>query len=184
MSFNPHVKRSSSPAKSITSPYGVCRTSNAKPDTRKGWTYKARQQYVTGRFDDLQATNTVPPINHKVEQVVRGLAYGLCIQNTSTNVGHMINDDPYSVVHIGKMVGGKLRPHAGAVTRLAMMGYSAQTLLENVSRCRMVGDDGYKHPVIAPDEDGNLYCALEFLRVEAWHLVFNTAICGTTGWYI
>lgn len=184
MSFNPHAVKSGRTQSTKPNHSAPPRTSNAKPDTRKGWTYKARQQYVAGRFDDLQATNTTQPYNHKVEQVIRGLTYGLKIQNTTTNATAMCNWDPYAVVHIGKMVGSKLRPHAGAVTRLAMMGYSAQTLLENISRCRMVGADGYKHPVIAPDEDGNLYCALEFLRVEAWHLVFNTAKCGTTGEYV
>ena len=170
-----NIKRNATPRKAMTAPYGC--TSNAKPEQRTGWTYKARQQYVAGRFNGLEATNTVPPINHKVEQVMRGMCFGLSIQNTATNATHLQNDDPFAVVHIGyQLPCGKLRPSPDAVTRLAMMGYSAQLLLENISRISMVADDGTKHPVIAPDEDGSLYCALEFLRVEAWHLVFNTPV--------
>lgn len=168
-----NIKRNATPNKTITAPYGC--TSNAKPEQRTGWTYKARQQYVTGRFDDVTPTNKVQPINHKVEQVMRGLCFGLRIQNTTTNATHMQLSDPYAPLHIGKQLPcGKLRPLADSVTRLAMMGYSAQKLLENISRVSMIAEDGTKHPVIAPDEDGNLYCALEFLRIEAWHMVFNT----------
>lgn len=162
MSFNPQQNRRTSNVKSVQS-----------TEQRKGWTYKARQRYVAGRFDELKPVNTVPAVNHKVEQVMRGLAYGLMHQNTATNVTHMQNTDPYSVIAIGTIKAGKLYPFAGAVTRLAMMGYSAQRLLENISRLSMVDDEGNKHPVIAQDEDGILYCALEFLRVEAWHLVFG-----------
>lgn len=167
-----NIKRNATPNKAMTAPYGC--TSNAKPEQRTGWTYKARQQYVAGRFNGLEATNTVPPSNHKVEQVMRGMCFGLSIQNTATNTTHLQNDDPFAVVQIGyQLPCGKLRPSPDSVTRLAMMGYSAQLLLENISRISMVADDGTKHPVIAPDEDGQLYCALEFLRVESWHLVFG-----------
>lgn len=137
-----------------------------------GWSFRNQRAYLRGRFDDVAYIGNIP-FNHKVEQVARGMTFGLEAQTPSVQASALLHSDPFGTVLIGNIRNGVAYPLAGAVTRLATMGLSAGAILSYIQCMRIEADDGSKHPCVSHDDEGNLYCPLEVLKIACTDAVFE-----------
>lgn len=138
-----------------------------------GWSRHNRKAYLRGRFDTLLPLGNVP-FNSKVEQVMRGITFGLEAQTPSVQASCLLLSEPLGTVAIAKIRNGVAYPFAGAVTRLASMGLSAGALVRYIQCMRIEGEvAGRGHPCVSHDDDGILYCPVEALKIAAYDLVFE-----------
>lgn len=121
---------------------------------RLGWTFKAMREYITGRFNNVQAIPIQYNLDCKVEYIVRAIVLSDTVvqQVHATTVPvHAVLEREELVAVCGVVRDGDLKLHPNTNTALIAQGYHAGSLLAAI----LLFDSECNKTVL---QDGKLWC--------------------------